>query len=227
MFFVLGGFFAFIKWTTFPVLFILLSVFIFAAGDFKKLKSNILMTLPFAAIMLVLLACFPNEAFSFLLGLYQQETSGVPQGISLARVFPVAFVKLMPLLLILLGIFYFRRYQDTPVGILPFWGGTGILMLTYPTVAYEYSVCSLCFLIPFVIYWAEWAKDAGWSRAYLWKYGFFLFLLIASCSVFLSTATGNEYLIFGVYGVAAAGFFLAPVLLPRLSAINLPSKATS
>ncbi len=225
VFFLLGGFFAFIKWTTFPVFFVLLSVFILAAGNFKKIRANLLLALPFAVVIAVLFAWFPKEGYAFVQGLYQQETRSTAYGISLVRVLPVAVVKLMPLVLIVLGAFHFRRYQDMAEGWLPFIAGTCIIMLTYPTMAFEYGVCSLCFFIPFAIHWAQWAKDAGWARASvnLLGYGFFFFLLIASCSVFISTATGNEFLIFGVYGLAATVYFLTPLFWHPISARGLPS----
>lgn len=227
MFFLLGGLFAFIKWTSFPVFLVLLSVFIFAAGDLKKIKANLLLALPFVAAILVLLVWFPKEAFSFILGLYQQETQAVPEGISLARVLPGIFVKLMPLALILVGAFYFRRFTDHPEGILPFLGGTCVIMLMYPTIAYEYSICSLCFFLPFLLYWTEWASNKGWSGAHVLKYVFSFFLVIASCAVFLSTATGNEFWVFWVYAVMAAALFLAPLLMSRLSVKNLPPLRTT
>lgn len=221
--FLLGGFFAFIKWTTFPVLFVLLSVFIWAAGSFKKIKSNLLLALPLAAIVIALFAWFPKDGYFFVIGLYNQETLVEPVGISLARVLPVIWVKLIPLALIALGIFHVRQYRDTPEGMLPFVGGTCILMIMYPTISFDYNLPALFFFIPFVIYWSEWSRATSWPHAYLLSYGFFSFLLVASWSGFVSTAIGNEYFMFWVYGLMAAMFLLIPLLLPLFSQLNLRS----
>lgn len=227
IFFLLGGFFAFIKWTTFPVLFILLSVFIFASGSYKKIKANLLLALPLAAVIVLLLAWFPKEGYSFVIGLYNQETLADGVGISLVRVLPVAWVKFMPLGLIIIGILHVRQYRDAIEGMLPFVGGACILMVMYPTISFEYNLLGVFFFIPIVIHWSEWAKEAGWTRANLFSYGFFLYLIVASWSGLLLTATGNEYLIYGVYGAMAASLLLVPLLLPQFGERKLqPLKST-
>jgi hypothetical protein len=223
LFFLLGGFFAFIKWTSFPTIFVILSIFLLASGNLRQLKKNILLVVPFLAIILLLLAVFPKNSYYFIQGLIQQETFVSPGGISLVRLLPVGLVKIMPIALIVIGWLHVRKYAGNMAECLAFLTGAGILMLTYPTVAFDYSVSTLLGFIPFIMYWAEQQKgedQAVWRNAM--KYLFLVFLLAASYSPFLVKFFKDEYGMFWLYGLVT-GIFLFVPLIPSFQSVRTVS----
>jgi len=223
LFFLLGGFFAFIKWTSFPTISVILSTFLLASGNLRRLKENILLVVPFVVIILLLLAIFPKNSFYFIQGLIQQEAFVPPGGISLVRLLPVELVKVMPIALIVFGWLHIRKHAGDMAECLAFFTGAGILMLTYPSVAFEYSVSTLLGFIPFIAYWAELQKNEGqavWRN--VMKYTFFVFLLAASYSPFLVKLFRNEYVMFWVYGLVA-GIFLFIPLIPSFQSVRVVS----
>ena len=212
-YFLLGGLFAFIKWTSFPAIFVMIAVYIFASKNIKSLKSSILVVSPFFVVILLLLLLFPKEGYYFMQGLYLQEAFVHPDGVSLVRLLPVVYVKLMPLALILLGISHTRKYGENWLEHIAFFTGACILMLTYPSLAYEYSVSTLFCFIPLIVYWCEYPGDPGWTTAKtIMKYTFFLFLLVASNSEIVARVFNTEYAIFGVYAFVSAIFLFVPLL---------------
>jgi hypothetical protein len=222
-FFLLAGFFAFIKWTSFPTIFVILSTFLLASGNLRRLRSNILLVAPFIAIILLLLAIFPKNSYYFIQGLIRQEAFVPPGGVSLVRLLPVGLVKIMPIALIAFGWLHVRKYAGDMAECLAFFTGAGILMLTYPSVAFDYSVSTLFGFIPFIVYWAELQKNeaqAAWRNAM--KYIFFVFLLAASCSPFLVMLFKSEYGMFWIYGLVTAIFLFVP-LVPSFQSIKAVS----
>ena len=212
IFFLLGRFFAFIKWTSFPTIFVILSTFLLASGNIRRLKENILLVLPFAAIILLMLAIFPKNSYYFLQGLYKQEVFGLTGGVSLIRLLPVEYVKLMPLALIGLGIFHIWKYGRNMEEYLSFFTGAGIRMLTYATVAFDYSVSTLFGFIPFIMYWGNMQGNTRQvSVRTTMKYIFFVFLLAASCSPAVVKFFKTEYVMYWVYGLVTAIFLFVPL----------------
>jgi len=169
----------------------------------------------------LLLAFFPDLDYYFLQGLYQQEIFASPRGVSLVRLLPATYVKFMPLLLICFGLLYVRRYRTDLQEYLPFFIGAGILMLTYPTKAYEYNVSTIFCFIPFVAYWAD--LPGSWRGTVirrLAKYVLFVFLLTASYSRVLVRIFDTHYIIFFIYLMVAAIFLIGPLILPSHILLN-------
>jgi len=223
LFFLLAGFFAFIKWTSFPTIFVMLSTFLLASGNLRRLRANILLVAPFIAIILLLLVIFPKNSYYFIQGLIQQEAFVPPGGISLVRLLPVELVKIMPIALIAIGWLHVRKYAGDMAECLAFFTGAGILMLTYPTVAFDYNVSTLFGFIPAIIYWAglRTTGEQALLRSVM-KYIFFAFLLAASWSPFLVKFFKNEYGMFWVYGLVT-GIFLFLPLIPSFQSIKTVS----
>src|SRR5262249_41285454 len=83
----------------------------------------------------------------------EQEGSGVPKGLSLAIFLPRLIVKAIPLFLILLGWISLQRLGGDRAGLIPYQTGAAILLLLYPTVAYEYSLPVILGLLPLMLFW--------------------------------------------------------------------------
>jgi hypothetical protein len=228
LFFLLGGFFAFIKWTSFPTIFVILSTFLLASGNLRRLRENILLIVPFMAVILLLLAIFPKNSYYFLQGLIRQEAFVPPGGISLVRLLPVELVKAMPIALVVLGWLHIRKYAGDMAECLPFFTGAGILMLTYPTVAFDYNMSTLFAFIPSIIYWAGLRTTEGQSvlRSVM-KYLFFAFLLAASHSPTLVKLFKNEYGMFWMYGLVTGVFLFVPLIPSFQSARTVSGPETT
>jgi hypothetical protein len=183
-----------------------------ASGNIRRLKENILLVLPFAAIILLMLAIFPKNSYYFIHGLYQQEAFARAGGTSLVSLVPVGFVKLLPFALIALGAMHVRKYAGDLGECLAFFTGTVILMLIYPTLVFDYSVSTLFGFIPFIAYWSGLQTAGGQTglRSAM-KYIFFVFLLAASCSPVMMKFFKTEYVMYWVYGLVAAIFLFVPL----------------
>lgn len=220
LFFLLGGLFAFIKWTSFPTLFVILSTFFLASGSMRKLKENLLISTPFFIIILVLLAVFPRNGYYFMRGLYQQEIFANPGGVSLVKLLSVEVVKFIPIALIILGVLYIRKYRADMEKYLPFFAGVGIVMLTYPTLVFDYSVSTLFCFIPFLMYWADLQRGRRQAMARTaMKYTFFLFLLAASYSPTLVKFFNTDNVMYWVYALGAGILIFVP-LIPSIQGMK-------
>lgn len=215
VYFLLGGIFAFIKWTSFPTLFVLIVIYILASRDIRSLRSKILIVSPFVATILILLAVFSTEGYYFVKGLYMQEAFIAPMGVSLVKLIPVTYVKLLLLVLPILGIPYIRKYGEHFTEYIPYFAASGISMLTYPTIAYEYSVPTLFCFIPLLIYWSH---DEGVFNSSILRwilgYTFFGFLFVVSNSPWLLKTFHEENITLWIYGLISTLFLLLPLLRP-------------
>jgi hypothetical protein len=213
-FFLWGAFFAFVKWISFPTILVILSAFLLSSRSLKQLKMNILLVALFVAMVLFFLAFFPKMDYYFLQGLYQQESFATPRGVSLVRLLPVMYVKIIPFFLICLSLLHVRKHRDNSKEYLPFFTGVGVLMLTYPTKAYEYNVPILFCFIPFIVYWAgsSWSRAEAFVRTLMASI-FFLFLMSASYSRVLVRLFETEYVVHFMYLIVASIFLLGPLIL--------------
>jgi hypothetical protein len=213
IYFLLGGLFAFIKWTSFPTLFVVIAVYMLASRNLKSLRDRILVVGPFPAVIVLLLSFFPAEGFYFVQGLFLQEAFISPMGVSLVKLVPVIYVKLMPVVLLILAIPYIRKYGEDFTEYIPYFGAVGILMLTYPTVAYEYNLSTLFCFIPLMLYWSEYKNTTGWNTARsIMKYSFLVFLFLASNSPFLEQVFRNKFIPFWEYALVSIVFLFVPLM---------------
>ena len=142
---------AFIKWTSFPAIFVILAVYLLSSKSLPELKSNLILAAVFAAIVAALLivpALFTQGAQDFVRGAVMQELEDVPKGATLLRYAPRLAVKLLPLVAILLGAIGARMSVRLPDWLVPCATGAVLIMLVYPTRAYEYGLASLLGFIP-------------------------------------------------------------------------------
>jgi hypothetical protein len=179
--------FAFVKWTSFPAISVIFSVYILNSKSLAEGKRNLLLAAAFLLIIISLSLPFPDQSLYFLKGLYDQERFAVPGGISLAKILPVTIAKTLPVLLIVLGFLHVKINQNAFERIIPFLAGSAILMLTFPTLAYEYNLPSLLCFIPLVFYWTKLSNDTIKVRVRkVMKYSFFAFVLFASFSNYIN-----------------------------------------
>ncbi len=211
---------SFIKWTSFPAIFVILAVYLLGSRSLKELKSNALLVGVFAVTTLLLLALpalFTKGAEPFVEGLIGQELTDVPKGISLLRYEPRLAVKLMPLALILLGYLNARSADTGPGWLIPYSAGVITIMLIYPTRAYEYGLPSVLGLLAPLLFWAE---SAGSARNILRVGLVFAFLVFVGAVSFSTRLFPSLYVLVEVYLAFSLVLMLSPswlVLWQRLS----------
>jgi hypothetical protein len=191
--------FAFIKWTSFPFIFVAAAVWILTSKNMKEFRSNILLAGIIPVVIALLFLFHIKEGIFFLKGLYNQEMFATPSGITLLRLFPKYACKLLPFILVIPGYWVAQRSRDKIYFLIPYLAGSGILLALYPTVSSDYVAPCLFGFIPALIYWEGTGKEPGGadadgkknslsryliSREYLPRsivYFFFAFLLAVSC----------------------------------------------
>ena len=169
------------------------------------------------------------QGIEFLEGAIGQENLLRPDGLSLARAVPRRLVKALPFALAVVGALRMRR-RKRPVAqssagpegdferLLPFVLGAAILLLLYPTLAFDYSVPCLFGLIPFAIHWARWRSMPEPVVPWLVPAIFFLFIAGASTmKVFdVLAAADTDPAMIWVYMGCAILLMAVPTGAPRL-----------
>lgn len=203
---------AFIKWTSFPAIFVILVVYLLSARSLDELKSNMFLVSVFGAVTVALLAVpalFSAGAEAFVRGLLTQEMEDLPRGVSLLRYVPLLAVKLLPLAAIVAGILNARIARDPSAWLVPFSAGVVVIMLAYPTRAYEYGLPSVLGFLPLLFAWASDAEAEARVVRQALVWAFLLFIAAASFSTRLFPSL---YMLVQLY----VGISLAVALLPAL-----------
>lgn len=207
---VASALFAYVKWTSLPFLFVMMIVHLLGSRDRKELIKNSSMALIYLLIIILLSLAFRSRFLHFLDGVLIQEADVDPVGISMAQLLPLWAVKGFPLLAIFCGYFCLIRNNRKFDQLIPYLTGVGILMLTYPTVAFEYGIPSLLCFIPLIFYWA---RPSSMLHNLL-KYGLVLFMLLISHPIQISPViNGDNLLIF--YLLTSCVFAAIPILFPQ------------
>jgi len=201
--------FAYVKWTSFPFLLAVFIVYLLSSKNRKESLQTIRMALMYLLIILLLSLLFRSRFTHFIEGLYTQELYVEPVGISMAQLLPASIVKGMPIILIITGYLCLRRNNKNFAHLIPFLTGSGILMLTYPTVAFEYNIPNLFCFIPLVFYWIKHSSNMSKIAGY----AFFLFVFLISSPKYLSLLIGSHNIV-ASYLVASIIFLLFPCLFP-------------
>jgi hypothetical protein len=199
---ILSAIFGFIKWTSFPTLFVIFSAAILGSKSLTEGKKKLLLGGAFLLVIIALTFSFPAQSIEFLKGLYLQERFSTPGGVSLAKVVPVWIAKLLPIPLIILGYLHFKINQNAVDRTIPFLAGCAVLMLTYPTLAYEYNLPTLLGFIPLFIYWTKLPDyPIHAPMRGIMKYSFFGFIFIASFSNLINQGViiMSEYLFISAF----------------------------
>ncbi len=220
---ILAAIFAFIKWTSLPFIFVTAVVMLFSSQNQQDFWRNLLHAALFGLTFLLLLGLFPSAATDFIAGLINQERHALPEGISLARLVPVEYAKLLPAVLIGIGLACTRLARNQVEAYLPFLLATGILMTLYPTVAYEYSIVCLLAFLPPILYWAGSWSPFYYNERKILVYVFIIFLLLGSNSEFLIEKTGIAQITYAEYALVSTAFLIAPF---RMKAKILPPTRT-
>jgi hypothetical protein len=209
---VLGALSAFVKWTAFPFLAVVLSVFILKPGSSREERLFSMQAAAAICMVIALLSVlFIEESRLFVRGLLEQELYLPPNQLSLASYLPRFFVKCLPLLLILVGYIDARRHRKDPTDLAPYLAGTAIILLLYPTLAFNYNVVTLLGLIPLMVYWAMRSKRPGeFARKTIFCL-FLTFVIVASFGVELK----RYWLLIIIYLATSSVLILIPLVLPR------------
>jgi hypothetical protein len=204
--------FAYIKWTSFPFLFVVIGVHLLSSRNLKEFTRSIRSALLYFLVIILLSLAFRSRFIHFVEGIFLQEAYVQPVGISMAQLLPAWIVKGLPLLLILVGYLCLRKNNKNFDCLHPFFTGAGILMLTYPTVAFEYNIPNLLCFIPLMFYWA--GQPSASNK--LAKYGLLFFIFLISNSGYVgSILNGKDLLLF--YLLTSSVFIALPILRPEAS----------
>jgi hypothetical protein len=202
---------AFIKWISLPYIAVAFSAVLFSANGATKRKRAMVLAAAFGAIVAALTFATPVSTPHFLRGLYDQERNAIPGGISLAKVLPLPLAKLLPVPLVALAYLHARANRGRTEALVPFLAGAAVVMQTYPTLAYDYSMPVLLGLIAPILHWSGLPDTAlrRHGRRFV-EYAYF-FLLLTSYSNYILPQ--QNWMVFCVY-LLVAGLFLGLPLLP-------------
>ena len=220
-FLVLAAALAYLKWTSFPTVFVVLDVWLLTSPDKTEFRRRVRLALVPVATIVSLFLLFPESGLYFLEGIARQESALPPEGLSLARVIPRWLVKALPLCLVVIGALQARRRQLEFPQLLPFVLASAIIILLYPTLAFDYSVPCLFGLIPFVLDWARRTAARG-SGSWFVPTLFFLFLTAASTVKIVDgiAAANVDVAIICGYLACSAALLMAPVDRSRATLVE-------
>ena len=214
----LSALFAYVKWTSFPFISLVLFLWLLNSRNIKELKYGVSLALVFILTVVFLFLLYPEYGIHFFIGLFEQEITYEPQGLSLMKLFPRFMVKILPFLLVVLGYLNIRRCKNKFFSLIPYFMGSGIILTIYPTLAFDYSIpCLFCF-IPLVTYWVKCFKIDQHFRSYLIKYLFYFFIIVASFSSNVIKVFSSELAVIYIYIFFAVIFVLFSLF--NLSAKN-------
>jgi hypothetical protein len=186
LFMILSALFAYMKLTSFPFIFVVLVLWMLNSQNVKELKQSMLLALVFALTITLFFLFYLESSVPFIVGALRQEVLFNPCGLSLVRLLPKLFVKALPFILIILGYLHIKKNKNDFILLVPYLVGCGVILITYPTHAFDYSVpCLFCF-IPLVIYWSKHPIIHKHLRINIIKYLFPVFIIFASFSRYIN-----------------------------------------
>jgi hypothetical protein len=202
--------FAFVKWTSLPYVAIALAVFLIASKRRSQFQAHLAYAGAFVVVFAGLFALMPSAGAQFVWVLYMQERFAIAGGMTAAHLLPFGIAKTMPLALIVIGYVQVRAAGRGGLAAqLPFLLGAAIILLTYPTVTFDYNVPALIGFIPLMFYWASSSDDDVPERV---RTGllclFLLFILAASNSKHI---TWRLPVLLGGYAAVAGLLFAIPL----------------
>jgi len=221
LFMIFAGAFAFLKWTSFPFLFVIFMIFLLSSKDPNDFKHNFSLGLAFLLPITFFSIVLPVNTFHFLTSVFEQEGTFRPRGISLALIFPRIVVKLLPLMLILMGtvISYLNKKEFKL--LVPFYIGAASVFIIYPTIAYDYSTPILLCFIPFTIYWSQSSKHAVHKiLRFTTQFGFYAFIIIASFSNYMFGIEIESVNTIYMYAIFSIVFLLIPFIYSNNTSSN-------
>ncbi len=209
---VISAAFAFIKWTSLPFIFVVLAVYILNSKTKKELQYSLWAALLFGLVFAIFLLPFINENIHFIQLLIHLESHRFPQGLSLGIYIPNTVVKTLPFGLSLIGLVVAKINKNDFIGLFPFLTGVAVILLLYPTQAFEYSVPSLLGLIPLMIIWVKQFESNQRAIGNLVLLLFLLFVVLASFSTRLTGSTPMMVIIYLAFSIA---LMAVPILFAK------------
>lgn len=182
---VIAALFAFVKWTSFPFIFVVLSVYLMHSRNRQEIMERLVLASLFCLTIMLLFLSFPRDGMIFLKELFVQELTFTPVGITLLKFLPRFAVKAIPFVLVGAGFINRLCFRRDTSYLMPFFAGSATMLVTYPTWAFDYSVPCLTSFVPCMIYWAN-LSGVDRFNSRIVSAIFFMFLLLASyaCEVF-------------------------------------------
>lgn len=210
-FLTVAALFGYLKWTSLPTLFVITSLWI--ASSFSAARHRARITGVSASVVMVVLlfAVLSADGRQFLEGVVAQEAELEPIGPSLVQVMPRGAVKLLPLVLVALGVWRLRRSQQALAHLLPFVLGCTVILQLYPTVVFDYNMPCLFGLIPFALEWSRRPDVRDRCVACLVPSVLFVFMAAASTASMLAELQGADLTRIVAYVACSAILMAVPV----------------
>jgi len=178
----LSALFAYVKWTSFPFIFVAIGTWLLSAGSRTEFVYRVKAAGAFAMVTGILFLAYIDQGLQFLSVVLPQEYLHRGGGMSLLSVWPRFLVKSLPFILAGAGVVLARRSRNDASHLLPFLVGVAILLVVYPTTVFDYSVPCLLGFIPLVSWWVGLPGNRGSWRSVVVAGGFLSFLILASFS---------------------------------------------
>ncbi|MGA7192254.1 MAG: hypothetical protein WBW94_01395 [Anaerolineales bacterium] len=210
----LSALFAFVKWTSLPFSFVALSVYILNSKNRKELQFSLLAAFLFGAVFVLLSLPFFYESIPFIQGLLYQESHKIPQGLSLAIYLPKYIVKSLPFVLSIVGYFIARFNKNDFIDLFPFLIGSSIVLLLYPTLAFDYSAPIMLGLIPLIIFWFR-AHQENLSSIRIGQALVCIFLLFIVIASFSTSLIGSVFIVIMMYLVFSIALMAIPTIFMK------------
>ncbi len=213
--FVAAALLGFVKWTSFPVLLVIIAAYVLDSRGLLELKLRARTTINFSAVigaLILLPILFVTGTREFLYGLTAQELAYVPDGLSLLQFAPRGLVKVLPLLLILVGYINIRSCKGEFLRLVPYVLGVATIMTLYPTLAYDYNVPTLFGFIPIMIFWTKQRGQNQNTLRIALLHAFFLFMLVVS---FSTQVTQSVAALVAVYLVFSTVLIISPTFVAK------------
>ena len=212
--------FGFLKWTSFPVIVVVLSVYLIHSKNWQEIRERLVLSVLCFITIMLLFFTLARDGMFFLEALFEQELTFVPMGITLLQLLPRFIVKTVPFFLVGVGLVNRLCFKQDVSSLLPFFAGSAIMLLMYPTFAFDYSDPCLLAFVPFMIHWAKSpGVDRSMGRVVLTL--FIIFLIVASDAITVLGFSEREDII--MYIIMSLVLVGTPFLVPKRALEEQPS----
>lgn len=219
-FLTISAVFGYLKWTSLPTLFLVASLWVASSSRAVVHRSRVLGASAAVALVGFLLAVFPANGRHFLEGILSQEAELAPIGPSLVQIMPRAVVKLLPLVLVAIGVWRLRQGQRQLADLLPFVLGCALMLQLYPTVVFDYNVPCLFGLIPFALAWSRRPDVRNRLDARRVPAVLLVFMAAASTANMVACLRDADVTMIAAYLVCAGILMAVPIDPPRPGVVS-------
>ena len=210
----LAALFAYMKLTALPFAFVFWMVSLTGSRDRYELTQRFLLGCVYVSALVVLFLLYLEPGIRFLSGVLRQEYFSSPSDLSLANLIPRYATKIVPFGLVVVGYLHIRTQGKDPIAWIPFLVGSAILLITYPTLTYDYNLPVVLCFVPFILAWYRYAMQTDAPSARFLSGLYLCFVLFMSFSNHIRAWVGENTAPTWIYVGVALIFLVWPLLRP-------------